>query len=369
MIKHLAIVFAILESSSTATALEKPVEETFQTADGVRLKGRFHRCPRPASGNPIVILMYEPGVGRSMDKSGDWSELLEKLAGAGFHAFQFDWRGHGRSTDIVDTEGDGSGYTGFWTNGFTAPWNRKLVNGSRRRPVKNDLFVKSDIRSSRYFPVYSEDLAAVRVHLDGKNDQNELSTSSIYLVGEGDTATLGMLWLAAEWMRPAIHPLLGGGLSYKNVPMSGIIADPVAGQDIAGAVWLSADRPDTIRESTITYWAKLNTKLRANNPMLFLYGERSSDQERKSEFFHDNVLVARGNKALGVSALDQTFLVPLKTSAAGTALLGKNEVLGTEDTIMKYLSARQKDRTSVVRRERKYYVPYFIDLGHFGLAP
>jgi hypothetical protein len=81
------------------------------------------------------------------------------------------------------------------------------------------------------------------------------------------------------------------------------------------------------------------------------------------------VLVARGNKAQGVASLEQTFLVPVKTSATGTAMLGMNNELETEDTIMNYLSARQKDRVSVVRRERKYYVPYYIDLRQFGLAP
>lgn len=360
----------LLSSTSSIVAQQKPEDESFTTADGVRLKGRFHRAPRPTPGNPIVILLDPPGAGHTMDKPGNWDGLTKRLNDGGFHVFRFDWRGHGRSTDLVDVEGDGSGYTGFWSNGFTGPWNKKYINNSNRRIVKNDLFVKTDVRSSKYFPVYVNDLAAARVELDGKNDQNDINTSSIYLIGAGDAATIGMLWMAAEWHRPAIHPVLGGGASYKVVPTPGIIVDPEAGRDIAGAIWLSADRPDAVREQTIANWCKSNLKLRTNNPMLFLYGDADHSQEQDSKSFFDIGLVARGNKALGVQALDQTFLVPIKSSSrSGTALLGLNEKLETEDTIMKYLEARQKDRVSVVRRERKYYVPYFVDLRYFGLTP
>ena len=64
--------------------------------------------------------------------------------------------------------------------------------------MKNELHVKTDINQARYLPVYVNDLAAVRLHLDQKNDNGDVNTSSIYLVGASETATLGMMWLAAE---------------------------------------------------------------------------------------------------------------------------------------------------------------------------
>ena len=158
----LVCISVLVAPNAKGASHPKPVEETFLTADGVRLKGRFHKSGKPAAGNPIAILLYEPGAGRSMDKSGDWGSLAITLNDAGFHVFRFDWRGHGRSTDIVDTEGDGSGYTGFWTNGFTGPWNKKYVLGARKRPVKNDLFVKTDVRSAKYFPVYRATRSSLR---------------------------------------------------------------------------------------------------------------------------------------------------------------------------------------------------------------
>jgi pimeloyl-ACP methyl ester carboxylesterase len=342
----------------------KPVEENFSTADGVRLKGLFHKAPKPAPGNPVVMLLYEPGIGHSMDKPGDWGGLTKTLNDKGFHVFRFDWRGHGRSKDITDPNE-------FWNNPITGPWNKRHVKGWNKKPIKNDIDVKTDIGQTLrlYLPVFVNDLAAARVHLDGKNDQNDLSTSSIYLIGAEDAAGLGLMWMSAEWIRPAKHPLLGAGLVYKVVPTNGIIVDPEAGNDIAGAVWLTGSRPPSFLQRNVSSWLQIAPKLRDNNPMLMLYGEKDLAGKAQASIFYDQVLVAKGNKALGVKALEQTFINEVKgTNLKGAALLGNNAKLGTEDTIMKYLEARQKDRAAIVRRTREYPAPYYINIGYFGLT-
>ena len=357
------LAFLSSQSDTPAQDENKPVEENFSTADGVRLKGLFHKAVKAAPGNPVVILLYEPGVGNSMDKPGDWSGLTKTLNDKGFHVFRFDWRGHGKSKDITDPNE-------FWTNPITGPWNKKYVKGANKKPIKNDIDIKTDVASLKgYTPVLINDLTAARAHLDGKNDQNDLSTSSIYLIGAGDAAGLGLLWMTGEWVRPAIHPILPGGLSYKFVPAPGIVADPEGGKDIAGAVWLSGHRPDAFQRLTVANWVKNQQKLRDNNPMLLLYGADDSTSKAASEFFYNEVLVAKGNKTLGVKPLEQTFLTEVKgTKVKGVALLGNNAQLGTEDTIMKYLEARQKDRAAIVRRERKYPGPYYFDLSNPGFG-
>ncbi len=364
--------FALLALGDSTQAIaqddaNKPVEENFTTADGVRLKGLYHKSVKPAPGNPIVILLYEPGVGHSLDKPGDWSGLTKTLNDKGFHVFRFDWRGHGKSKDITDPNE-------FWNNGVTGLWNRKYVKGFNQRPIKNTIDVKQDLGFNgaylkRYLPVLITDLAAVRNHLDGKNDQGDLSTSSIYMIGAGDAAGLGLLWMTAEWVRPAIHPLLGGGQIYKIVPTNGIVVDPEAGNDIAGAIWLSGSKPDVFNDRTVKNWAQVTAKLRDNNPMLMLFGEKDSKAKSEAGFYYNNVLVAKGDARLGVKALEQTFLHEVKgTNLKGAALLGNNKDLATEDTIMKYLEARQKDRAAIVRRERKYPGPYYVDLSYFGFT-
>ena len=56
-----------------------PVEENFRTADGVRIKGYFHKSANPLPSKGVVILLYEPGVGNSMSKPGDWDGLTKTL--------------------------------------------------------------------------------------------------------------------------------------------------------------------------------------------------------------------------------------------------------------------------------------------------
>ena len=91
-----------------------PIAETFQTADGVELNGLFHPATVPAeqkaSDLPVVVFVYPPGADRDMTK-GDWGGLTEKLNDAGYHVFQFDWRGHGKSTSIKDKQK-------FWGNAY-----------------------------------------------------------------------------------------------------------------------------------------------------------------------------------------------------------------------------------------------------------
>jgi pimeloyl-ACP methyl ester carboxylesterase len=356
--------------SSRAVAQNKPEEEKFNTADGVRLFGVFHKADKPAPGNPVVILLYQPGAGNNLDKPGDWAGLTKTLNDKGFNVFRFDWRGHGKSKDIIDSDL-------FWNNPVTGAINRAYIRGSNKKPIKKDFDVKTDMQRTlaNYIPVLVNDLAAARVHLDGKNDNNAINTSSIYLIGAGDAAGIGVLWMAAEWVRPAIHPLLGGGQVYKLAPTAGIVVDPEAGQDIAGAVWLSGSRPPSIPEGTALNWSKSNLKLRDNNPMLFLFGSGDTTAKNQAHFYYDQVLVARGNKQIGVKPLEQTFLQEIKdqsgkpVSLKGAALLGNDAQLGTETTIMKYFEARQNDRKSLVRRDRKYPGPYFIDLNYFRVTP
>jgi pimeloyl-ACP methyl ester carboxylesterase len=294
----------------------------------------------------VVVLLYPPGAGRSLGSSEAWVGITKSLLAAGFHVFRFDWRGHGKSTDIEDTEQ-------FWnlkgTNTNTGFWNAKHVRGLKDKPIKNKLSVKTDF-DSKYYPVYVNDLAAVRMHLDAKNDKRTINTSSLYLIGAGDTAMLGFLWMTAEWRRGAVR---GDGM--RNP----------AGVDLAGAIWLSGTRNPAISTKLFESWKPLASKLRDRNPMLFLHGESDFKGAAEAKYFVDSYLVAKGSKSL--NPLEQTFLTPIKgTDANGVALLSADD---TEDTILQYMKARQKDRASVDWKERKFTNPYFVDLKPFYLVP
>jgi pimeloyl-ACP methyl ester carboxylesterase len=354
-----------------AQAPAKPVEEAFTTADGVRLKGLFHKSPRgDKQGDAVVVLLYPPGADRDMLK-GDWDGLVGRLNAEGFHVFRFDWRGHGGSFDITDPLGDNTPFNGFWVNTITGRWNQRFVTGFNRKPVKNDIRVKADIKGPGYFPVYVNDLAAARLHLDRMNDRGRVNTSTIYLVGAGDTAALGMLWLAAEWARPAALALDAPPVRVVPSPAPGAAFVP-AGADVAGAVWLSAARPAVVPEVAVKELVKAAPRLRDENPMLFVYGADDNTAKRESEFFFNKALVAGGDPALGIPPVNRTFLFPVaKTKLNGINLLGQRLDPQPETKIVQYLTAAQKLRGGggPLRQNRNYALPYHIDVTKYGIGP
>jgi len=356
------------------------VEETFMTADGVQLRGLFHASEQNAANAPVVILLYPPGKDpkdkdQDMTK-GDWVGLANKLAKTGYHVFRFDWRGHGKvGSDIKDTDK-------FWNistpnaanpNPYNGRWNQALINGAPpKKPLKSDLYFKDIKDPVKYAPVYLLDLAAVRAHLDTKNDAGELNTSSIYVIGSESAAVIGMAWLATEWNRPAFAPKpnqLGRYPRYEFVPqplVGGI--DSEAGADVSGAVWLSASHPSSIPEAQIKYWMATNApKVRDNNPMLFLHADKDAKGKKMSEFFFNEVLVGKGDPKLGLNKLNPAYLKELKGGElSGVALLGNNAAIKTEDTILAFMAAIQKDRAKLIRKNRGFTAPWFISLSSFG---
>ena len=368
-----AAALAFVGAPPAAAQPPAPEEESFLTADGVQLKGVFHATDKTPGTAPVVILMYPPGPDRDMTK-GDWAGLAKALNAQGYHAFRFDWRGHGKSTDIKDTDK-------FWRNTYLNGANNFNAGikggGPLKKPLKSELSFKDLSKPEKYFPAYLNDLAAVRLHLDTKNDNKAVNTSSIYLVGAGDAAALGMAWLAAEWKRPAVFPapgLLGFNVpGYEFVPQALNGAFPSeGGQDVSGAVWLSPTRPAAVPDRVAKGWVTaFAPKIRENNPMLFLHGEKDAAGKKGAEYFYNEVLVAEPRKGSGFSKIDQTFMKEVKGTAelSGVKLLGSGNPKKTDEVILDFLGAIQKERAKVPSKARGYSNPYFIDLRFFGFNP
>jgi hypothetical protein len=107
--------------------------------------------------------------------------------------------------------------------------------------------------------------------------------------------------------------------------------------------------------------------------MLFLYAEKDTTGKKASEFYFNEVLIANPVKAKAASleVPAQTFIKEVKggEQLQGIKLLGQPAVLKTEDTILKYFEALQKERQKLPSKLRKYDTPYYIDVRYFGLAP
>ncbi|QJW96859.1 alpha/beta hydrolase [Frigoriglobus tundricola] len=357
------------DENATATA------ETIRTADGIELHGLFFATQKNPTTAPVVVYLYAPGPDRDMTK-GDWGSLTKQLNKEGYHVFQFDWRGHGKSTSIKDPQK-------FWGNPYLNGAGNNFnsyIKGGAKVPLKNTLYFKDITKPVSFMPAYLNDLAAVRFHLDSKNDNKELNTSSIYIVGAGDAASLGMAWLTAEWKRPATFPnetQRGGAPTYEQVPQAlvGGIANE-GGADFGGAVWLTATHPPSFPVSTLKRWISnpdFAPKIRENNPMLFMYAEKDTNGalsgKQQSEMFFNQVLVANPQKNASLDKLEQTRLFEVKGAEQlqGVKLLGQNTTLKTEDTIVNYFAFIQKARAKFPSKSRKYDVPYYIDTKYFEL--
>src|SRR4051812_28048717 len=77
-----------------------PTDESFESADGVKLYGRFYKAVG-SKNNSCVILLPQTRVDPT---KGDWDGLGKRLAGEGYHVLLLHYRGHGKSTDMNGKE-------------------------------------------------------------------------------------------------------------------------------------------------------------------------------------------------------------------------------------------------------------------------
>ena len=85
-----------------------------------------------------------------------------------------------------------------------------------------------------YYRYLVNDITAAKAYLDRRNDDGELNTSNTIVIGAGEGATLGALWLAQECRKKR---------DKNPPPMGGIARPPMLaeseGKDVACAVWLT----------------------------------------------------------------------------------------------------------------------------------
>ncbi|MSR32290.1 MAG: hypothetical protein EXR99_12365 [Gemmataceae bacterium] len=168
-----------------SSARAESVDVNFTTSDGVLITGKFYSGAK-GKDLPTVLCLH----GFTHKKGGssttkEWEGLALALQKEGHSVLTFDFRGHGKST-IVSGK--------FWE----AEINKKLPGALKTdRPRKISY---TDFTSS-YYPNLVNDIAAAKCFLDARNDSLEANTSNLVVVGAGEGATLGALWMASEWRR------------------------------------------------------------------------------------------------------------------------------------------------------------------------
>src|SRR5215469_10627606 len=197
----------------------------FATYDEVELSGTFYRSAS-ASGkkdkDTVVLLLHDFRhlKGGSSQEDG-WHQLAGQLQKEGFAVLSFDFRGFGNSKSVSPK---------FWE----FPHNRQGIKGASKKNPPASIDEKDF--SQGYFINLVNDIAAARAYLNIKNDANEINSSNIILIGAGQGATLGALWLASECRRQKDNQ--SDRLFPGMLPQFRSLDEP-EGNDVAGAVWLT----------------------------------------------------------------------------------------------------------------------------------
>lgn len=201
---------------TAARGADEPQSATLTTGDGAKLSARYYPGNQGAK-SPAVIVLDDPG---SDARPAVCDDIARQLAKEGCTVLCFDFRGTGHSRNVEPE---------FWDDAN----NRQHVRGYKAdEPPETIGF--ADFKSG-YLPTLVNDIAAARAYLERRNDGRECNIAQTYLIGFGRGATLGQLWLAAEWARYRVS-----GAQNK------LAANP-EGRDIAGCIWVgpqfALDRP------------------------------------------------------------------------------------------------------------------------------
>jgi pimeloyl-ACP methyl ester carboxylesterase len=287
-----------------------------QTADYVELDGTYYRGNK-GRDTPCVILVHKFGSDRT--KSG-LDELARALNNEGFAVLTFDLRGHGGSINVSPS---------FW--GVAANKNGIMGGTAKQTTISFAKFKPT------YLPWLINDIAAARKFLEIKNDAGELNAQSIFIVGCGEGASLGMAFVASEWQRQYL-------VGVRALQSQGTAK--VAGRDIAGGVWLSiVMRPNNIF-FPMTNWVRNLSGLRNENPMCFIFGDK--DQKAKGDAFDLLRALAQGSGGRDKLHKLDTNIELKGTDLASQALLAPAAAsFGVPQSVVAYIKKVMADRKAI----------------------
>lgn len=361
-----AVVLALIGPSAYAQNEVKAEEKAFKSIDGVKLQGLFYKTLNPKGKDaPTVLVLH--GYGQKTDDAA-WDDTAKTLA-ANYNVFRFDFRGHGKSTDIDPTE--------FWLDKYP---NKKYVRIKPPLSTVTKNTIKWDDFQLGYYPALVQDLAAARHELDRMNDANLINSSMIYILASGDMTHLTLFFIASEWQREKKKPgdiLLHPRFHFvsPNRPLTEGF-DP-AGQDYAGCAFLGPNRHQfmgnvmtNLDMKTIIYNPRTQAvKLRTETPMVFLSGAKNTKDTSTATSLLNEVLMVNARVApngVEIAKPDLIFNVKIdNTALSGVKLLGNN--LGTETQLEKFIKdISEKERKAKTWTAREWDKPLLIDVMAYG---
>lgn len=229
----------------------------FETADGVDIQGFWYPSVRNA---PVVMILHDLGQDSSRKEWNDMANVLQK---AGYAVLAFDFRGHGNSTAVN-------------------PQVFQPLNPGIKVQAGGVINVKTF--PPNYIPMFVNDITAAKAFLDVKNDQGDCNSSSLILMGAGQGATLGAIWLNSEWLRFPVLKFGAGVFTRKQANFKA----PCGKQTVA-AIWLSMSHK--VGNTAITKRIPRMLKRAANHgtPMVFTYNSANKNDKTLATFWEKSI--------------------------------------------------------------------------------
>jgi hypothetical protein len=324
-----------------ASAQPMPEEVTFDTADGVKIKGTYWPSPKQHKA-PTILLLHDFDVTKGGDShQNGWDSLGDALNKKGYAVLSFDFRGHGKSTGInpmVFFRGvviPGGMLPAFPQNAYAV----RAGSLTGVRPDKLPTVISFKDFKPGYYPYLMADIAAAKAFLDSKSDAKELNSSNLIVIGAGDGALLGQAWVNSEFHRKKATPPAGG------VGLAGFgrwtIETESEGQDIAGCIWLTISQSLAGREynRSLEIWQRETSKQQSKVQMVFVYGKQDTAGAD---------LALSGMQHTFPPKNAQTFWQRGDEKPKDLALSGEKAIDGTKLTGSKLLSPELKTEEFIV---------------------
>ncbi|HEY7329133.1 MAG TPA: hypothetical protein VH592_15935 [Gemmataceae bacterium] len=223
----------------------------FSTVDHVHLAGTLYHGWKSKRGL-TVLMLHDLGSNRS---SPGWKRLAETLQAEGHTVLTFDFRGHGDSRKVSPQ---------FWR--YTV---NKYLNSYKLNTIAElqPILLKLPDFPSEYRPWLIEDIAAARTYLDRLHDDpaGPVNTFNLVVIGAGQAAALGSLWLATEGLR-----FNGSDVGNK------IQLRWEEKRSVLQAVWIGMADPLKLRPFGIHSWLE-GAHAKPVVPITFIYGEEDID--------------------------------------------------------------------------------------------
>jgi pimeloyl-ACP methyl ester carboxylesterase len=338
---------------------DKGTNVQFDSADGVELDGTLYTPPQGVEKKEAsVILLHDvdPKLKNDDSQATGWDDLAKALAADGYTVLTFSFRGYGHSTSVKKE---------FWENRYNSTEYLKIPNFNPLKPpdtISRDMYKNK----SEYYPYLVNDIAAAKAFLDRKNDGGLGNTSSVIVIGAGEGATLGALWMEAEWHRQKVTLDPNGPLGMKfDVKTRKFDMDEPEGRDLAAGVWLNIS-PKLAGRSIPSSIKLVMEDVTGENkvPMLFLYGDKDDEGEQfaKRNLKYVEEKIRSDNNTLTADALDAKVKERMKfvlgAKIDGGAALTGSKLLESSPAVSKliieqYLQPLYEKRGPKERRARE----------------